>query len=286
VKPLGFSAVDLMAAGLAGRPRDPWHEPTDPWRWHASALAGCPRQQILRRAGFNTDPQPMEGALTMHLGTVFHAEMENFLQRFCITTNGKVKIVVQEKGFVHQTLPLVAKPDCLLDVDGVGLVLMDFKTEHENAAQHRETEAREAGRRSSVRPEHMLQVAATAMVLESNGHTPIHQGFVLYVSKNSFWIGDLTQNTVDLTDVVLRKEVERKVNQLEQMWDDFEGSVGSHTVEQLRAVQSLVRLPRKLPKDHWNCRPDGYSRKNPNGTSPEGYGKYCSSRSTCFSLPG
>jgi hypothetical protein len=280
-EPLGFSAIDIMEAGLKGAPVDSWHErpvPPAPWLWHASSLAGCPRAAVLMRAGLDAPAErPLDGQLTMHLGTVFHREMEHFLQRLCIV-KPHVSIVTQEVGFKHSTLNLCAKPDALLKVYD-RLVLMDFKTEHEKAAQNRERDSAERGARSHVRPEHALQVAATAMVLEDNGFGPIHQGFVLYVSKNSFWIGDLTSNTVDLEDQILRKEVERRVRNLDSAWEEYENSVLEH-----KADPREVILPRRFPKNYWNCIARGANAKHPNGDGT-GHGKYCSSRKNCFRLP-
>jgi len=245
-----------MRAGLASQPVDPWHErDPDHWLWHASELSSCPRQLIYRRASKANDPRPLAGSLTMLMGTVFHREVEKWLQTLCIV-NPKIKIVVQEKGMIHGDLPLAAKPDGLLEVEGVGLVLMELKTEHENAAKRREQDARDAGRNSHIRPEHAMQIAAQAMCLESNGYTPIVQGFALYVSKNSFWLGEPAQNSVDLSDDKLRNQVTERVNYLEWAWEQY--------------VKDQ-ELPGRYENDHWNCRPE----------KKTGYGLYCEAWRAC-----
>jgi hypothetical protein len=258
IKPLGFTSEDVMRAGLKARPVDPYfHNPCSDgvWRWHASALANCPRQQILLRAGRGTDPRPLAGELTMMLGTTFHKQAEQWIETYTLL-NPKVKVVLKEVGQWHDTLNLAAKPDLLLEVDGVGLVLLDWKTEHENAAKRRGEDARESEQRTHAKPEHQLQLAATAMCLEANGYRPIVQGHILYVSKNSFWIGEPSQNHVELSDGLLYREVERKVRMLDRMWEQHE----AHR-----------ELPARLDDKHWMCRPQADSK----------LGLYCAARSYC-----
>lgn len=255
IKPLGLTTEDFMRAILDTEAHDPWHErdPND-WRWHASELSSCPRQLMYKRAGKANDPRPLEGRMTMLVGTMFHERMERGIAALGI--KGRLVPVVVEVGYHHATLPLASKPDALIEVDGIGLVLLDLKTEHENAAKRRADDAREAGRRSQIRPEHALQIAATASVLETNGYGPIVQGHALYVSKNSFWLGDPSANSVDLSDGLLYREVERKVTNLEMMWEDY--------------VKDQ-ELPNRYPDKHWNCRPD----------KKTGAGMYCQAWKAC-----
>jgi len=257
IKPIGFSAKDLMEAGLKSQPVDPWHErDPDRWLWHASELSSCPRQLIYKRANRANDPRPLSGALTMLLGTVFHREVEKWVETLCIL-KPNMELVLKETGFVHPDIPLAAKPDAVFDIEGVGYVVMDFKTEHEDAAKRRATDARDAGRASHIRPEHALQIAAQAVCLEGNGIGPIAQGFALYVSKNSFWLGEPAQNSVDLgSDSDYRQEVIRRVNDLEESWD--------------RYVRDL-ELPDRYDNKHWNCRPQTDSK----------FGLYCPARLAC-----
>lgn len=255
IKPLGLTASDFMQAILNTEGHDPWHERDyDDWRWHASELSSCPRQLMYKRSRQASDPRPMEGQLTMLVGTMFHERMERGIASLGVL--GRLRPVVVEVGHYHATLPLAAKPDALVEIEGVGLVLLDLKTEHENASKRRTEDAREAGRRSNIRPEHALQLAATASVLESNGYGPIVQGHALYVSKNSFWLGEPSANSVDLSDGLLYKEVARKVNNLEAMWDDY-----------VRDQE----LPSRYEDKHWNCRPD----------KKTGLGMYCPAFKAC-----
>lgn len=258
IRPLGFTSEDVMRAGLQARPKEPWFDnpcSDGVWRWHASSLANCPRQQILLRAGRGTDPRPLASELTMLLGTVFHKEAEHWIETYTML-NPKVRVVLKEVGQWHPDLHLAAKPDLLIEVEDVGLVLIDWKTEHENAAKRRGEDARNSEARTHAKPEHQLQLAATAMCLEANGYAPIVQGHVLYVSKNSFWIDQPSQNHVDLSDGLLYKEVARKVHLLDGMWEQYE----AHR-----------ELPERLDDKHWMCRPQGETK----------LGMYCSARSTC-----
>lgn len=266
IQPIGFTSEDVMRAGIKARAHDPYFDnpcSDKVWRWHASSLANCPRQQVLLRAGRGTDPRPLASELTMLLGTVFHREAEKWIETYAML-NPKVKVVLKEVGQWHNTLNLAAKPDLLIDVEGIGLVLLDWKTEHENAAKRRSEDAREAERRTHAKPEHQVQLAATAMCLEANGYGPIVQGHILYVSKNSFWIGEPAQNHVELADGLLYREVERKVHLLDRMWEQYE----AHR-----------ELPDRLPDNNWMCRRADFRDTNRPGVDP--HGLYCAARSTC-----
>jgi hypothetical protein len=268
--PLGFNATDVMQAVVAANKaaEGDWHNRPDrngKWWWHASELSfGCTRRAVLTRAGMATDPTPLKGELTMLMGTIFHAQVERAWPYVMGATGGKVSLELAEKGFYHKQIPLASKPDALLRHSEAGLVVFEVKTEHENAAQRRQEEAREEGRYTSARHEHMLQLAAQAEVLESNGIGPIRQGAVFYMSKNNMFL-DL--QPVDLEESILRKEVYRIVDTLEAAWAEFE--------QGLAGKQILV--PKRLPgatdtKPDWRCRPVR------NGTG----GEFCPARSTCM----
>ena len=253
MKPLGISTSDFMEAVIESEGHSTWHDSdTEDWKWHASELSSCSRQLIYKRANKANDPRPLEGQLTMLVGTMFHERMERGIG--VLAARGRLRPVVVEVGHYHASLPLAAKPDALVEIDGVGLVLLDFKTEHEQAAKRRADDARAEGRRSLIRPEHALQIAATASVLESNGYRPIVQGHALYLSKNNFWMGDPAQNGVDLSDGLLYKEVERRVNNLEAMWETYKRD---------------QELPDRYADNHWNCRAKG------------GVGTYCPAWRAC-----
>lgn len=253
LKPLGFSAENVMQAVVAANKagEDGWHQrpgPDGKWLWHASELSfGCTRRAILTRAGMNTDPTPLKGELTMLMGTVFHKQVEQAWPYLMGSTGGKAKLVMAEKGYHHKDIPLASKPDALLEVDGVGLVVFEVKTEHEMAAKRRGDEAREEGRYTTAKHDHMIQLAAQAEVLESNGIGPIHQGVVFYVSKNNMWI-ELAP--VDLEESILRREVYRIVDGFEKAWAEFEQG----------AMHKDIVVPKRLPgfassPPDWRCRP-------------------------------
>lgn len=261
MKPFGFTAEDLMRAIIETEPQDPWHDHSsgDRWYWHASQLAACPRQLILKRAGFATDPRPLDGQLTMLVGTMFHERIQRAWP--ILEQTGKHRVVLIEEGMRHPELPLAAKPDALLEIEGIGLVLLDFKSEHEEAAKRRSAEARENGSTTKARPEHQIQVAATAMVLEANGYKPIEQAAVIYASKNSFWLDGPTGTHVELKDGLLYREVRRRLRVLEEAWAEFERTQA---------------LPPRLPDGSWQCAPQKNSPVEP------AWGRWCSARHTCF----
>lgn len=273
VSPLGFSAQDVMRAVLDSQPRDPYHENPGPngWVWHASSLGfGCLRRAVLERACKTTgavplDPRPLDGEMTMLVGTLWHKEVERGIRHLPVLATGDVKVLYVEEPFYHKGIPLVAKPDGVLEVNGKAVVY-DLKTEHERSAQWRSSEARDEGRHTTAKPEHQLQVAAQALCLESNDVGPVEQGFVFYISKNSGW---LEIAPVDLSESVLRLQVEHRVAALEAAWAAF--AQGSK--------EDRIVLPPRLPgaeeagKDGkpWQCR-----------RTSAGGGRYCPVASFCL----
>lgn len=268
IKPLGFNATDVMegiVAAAEAREGD-WHVRPDAngvWWWHASELSyGCTRRAVLTRANYNIDPWPLKGRLTVLLGGIYHEQVERAWPHILAKTGGKAKLVHVEQGFYHKDIPLAAKPDAVLDVDG-RIVAFEVKTEHEYAAERRANESRETGRYTAAKAEHMLQLAAQAEVLESNGVGPVEQGAVFYVSKNNMW---LDIQPVDLTDQLLRREVHRIVQGYEAAWAAFEQALNG----------GQIVLPPRLPgatnpKPPWQCR-----------RTKQGGGEFCPCLSICM----
>lgn len=276
VQPLSFSAEDMMRAVLESQPRDDYHRNPDAngkWWHHASSLGfGCTRRAVLERAcrttgAIPTDPRPLDGEMTMLVGTLWHREIERGIRHLPVLAKSDVKVLHVEEAFWHKGIPLVAKPDGVLEIDG-RVVVYDLKTEHERSAQWRSSEAREEGRHTNAKPEHQLQVAAQALCLESNGVGPVEQGFVFYISKNSGW---LEIAPVDLSESVLRRQVEHRVAALEAAWAAF--VEGSHN----KQVVLPPRLPgaEKAGRDGkpWNCRVVSVTTN---------HGKYCPAASFCL----
>lgn len=261
MKPVGFTARDLMQAIVDSAPQDDFVNPdaSGKWWWRASGLSFCHRKLILERMGLATDARPLKGELTMMLGTILHREVERGMQYLAAKTPG-VRVVEQEVRHHHPTLPLAGKPDGLLYIENVGYVIYDFKTEHELAAKRRSAEARENEADSSIRPEHALQLGAGALLLEADGIGPVIQGHAIYMSKNNMWT---EMPGVDLEDTVVRREVVATVESLEAAWAKVQESFHERV--------PLV-LPRRLPEGSWQCRP----QKDSN------YGEYCPCRAACM----
>ncbi len=257
----GFSPRDIIASGLASQEANKSDYYRNPdaegkWWWHASSLGRCPRRLILDRAGLAADGSPLEGLMTMQVGTWMHQQFEGWIRAY-VEGRKDIEITAQERPFFHSQYPMCAKPDVLLQIPQ-GFFLIDFKTEHENAAKRRGEDAREVGRYTSAKADHMIQLAATAMCIEDTLGIAITSGAIWYVSKNNGWIESAP---VDLSEAVLREDVLFRVNALEQYWRLWSGG---------------RELPRKLNQEDrsvaWECQPVKGSE----------LGRYCPARSTCM----
>jgi len=253
----GISLSDVLDAGLKVTAYSEWHDESKNERfcWHASQLSGCPRQAILKRAGYPMDTEERDQAMLLQQAQMIHRWMEACITAYCDDPANQAELVVAEVGFRHPTLNLAAKPDAVLRARD-RLVIFDWKTEKEGGVARRRQDAEQNGSTTHARPEHQIQLTATAMVLEQNGVAPIVEGRIGYISRQEWWVEECP---VDVQDPLLRAEVERKLVNLDALWADYERA---HL------------LPHRYPEDHWNCRP----RKD---SPPKG--KYCVARSTCYS---
>lgn len=256
----GFDFTKILEAAIDARGVSEWHQESDddpdkPFSWHASALGGCPRAQILKRAGLAIDGLTLKSKLNFEVGHIVHGLFENGAAVYK-DIEPDFELVASEFGARHETLNLAAKCDSLVRWQG-DLVLLELKTEHELAAKRRKEDAAERGAISSARPEHALQATATAMCLEPH-FGPIEQARICYVSKNNLWTD---QQPIALNQE-LRTEVTRRVQILDAMWEAY------------KRDQSL---PAKLshPKEVWMCSPRSTS-------DPKG--KWCQSRTACMGL--
>lgn len=271
----GFTPEEVLQAGLDARPASDWHSPIcsdGKFRWHASALSACPRQQILKRAGLATDKSPLEGELTMQLGSFFHEKAEQWVKDWCQVNGKKATILSQEKGYWHHSLPLAAKEDLLLELTvGSEPYLIDFKTEHELGSKRRSEEAKEFGRATNAKMDHQIQLMATAMCLEKT-FGPIRAGAIWYISKNNFWI---ESSPVDLEDPLLRQDVEHRIDVLEKAWK---------ACETTNVLEGLL-LPDRMPENYWGCRPIKPLPKGVKCFDVPGPGRYCRARTACMERP-
>lgn len=161
---------------------DGWHTSPGPggrWSWHASALGNCLRQQVLARAGRATDGVRLESQLTFDVGHLYHA-----LVGFGVTMCDDMEVLGIELGGHHSKLPLAGRCDVVYRQDDGPVTVIDVKSESTWSGQHRRAEAKQP-RITTARPEHQLQVNATALILaDQHGIRPT-QGWAVYVDKGS-----------------------------------------------------------------------------------------------------
>jgi hypothetical protein len=261
---VGVTMRDILNAGLKVEGFSQWHDEShkpDGFHWHASSLTFCSRREILKRAGYVMDMDDPDQAMLLEQAKMIHEWMERAITSYCADPMNEATVLCTEVGYTHPTLNLRAKPDALLEIRGVP-VLVDYKTEKEGGMSRRQDAAKAAGLRTSARYEHQIQLAATAMCLETNGYPAISEGRVWYLSRQE-WFTD--EQPVDLADPLLRKEVERLIHNLDDAWE---------------AYQAQAILPHRInleerPYDKWRC---AVRPKEP----PKG--KFCPARSVCMDL--
>jgi hypothetical protein len=255
----GFEAIDAAEKGS-------WHDTTFdesgiPYV-HCSAIAGCPREYVLKAAGEATDGNTVESHMNFAFGHTVHKVFEdtlNIIPEF----EGWTWIGV-EKGGVHTKMPLTGKPDACLMSPVKQPVMLDFKSELGGSAM-REKNAKAEGAADVVRHEHKLQVTGGAMIYEDLKLVtePIELGMILYFSRQfgkNQW--NFNVETFPITSA-LRAEVARHVTHKAMAWLKY---------------QETGELPPRLApmygRPHWNCAP----RDADNDLR----GKYCSARFNCF----
>lgn len=259
---VGVTMRDILDAGLKVGGYSQWHDEAhkaDGYKWHASSLTFCTRREILKRAGYVMDMDDPDQAMLLEQAKMIHEWMERAITAFCADPANEASILCTEIGYTHTSLNLRAKPDALLSIRGVP-VLVDYKTEKEGGMSRRKEAAKAAGQRTSARYEHQIQLAATAMCLETNGYEPISEGRVWYLSRQE-WFTD--EQPVDLGDSLLRREVERKIRDLDTAWEDHQRDA---------TLPHRINLEMK-PGEKWKC--------STRTKEPE-KGKFCPARQVCF----
>jgi hypothetical protein len=259
---VGVTMRDILDAGLKVEAYSNWHDEAhkpDGYKWHASSLTFCTRREILKRAGYVMDMDDPDQAMLLEQAKMIHEWMERAITAYCADPSNEAEILVTEIGYTHTTLNLRAKPDALLSIRGVP-VLVDYKTEKEGGMSRRQDAAKAAGSRTSARYEHQIQLAATAMCLETNGYPAISEGRVWYLSRQE-WFTD--EQPVDLGDSLLRLEVERKIHALDEAWAAYEGGA---------VLPHRIDLEAK-PQEKWKC---ATRTKDPLK------GKFCPARQVCY----
>ena len=222
----------LMEQGFLAREsaQDEWHhEPSAGpdgvvrWYWHASQLTKCPRALILQRAGLAKDPIPLDGYMAMEVGNAMHKVMEDFLAEHPDALGSDIGVISVEQGGGHKMLPLKAKPDHILLINGQPVVC-DIKSEAGSAVKMRLNEQKETKSFDAVRHSHKVQITAGAMVAESLGiYKGVSRlGLVVYISRQigkNRW--DFSVETFEIT-AELRERVTAAVNNLEAYWTRWE----------------------------------------------------------------
>lgn len=258
---IGVTMRDILDAGLKVGAYSGWHDEgsKDEYKWHASGLTFCSRREILKRAGYVMTTDDPDQAMLLEQAKMIHEWMERAITAYCADPVNEAQILCTEIGYTHPTLNLRAKPDALLEIKGVP-VLVDYKTEKEGGMSRRRDAAKQSGAKTSARWEHQLQLAATAMVLETNGYPAITEGRVWYLSRQE-WFTD--EQPVDLGDSLLRMEVERKIHDLDAAWEAYQANA---------TLPHRINLEQK-PQEKWKC---ATRTKEPTK------GKFCPAYSVCY----
>ena len=259
---VGVTMRDILDAGLKVEGYSNWHDEAhkpDGYKWHASSLTFCTRREILKRAGYVMDMDDPDQAMLLEQAKMIHEWMERAITAYCADPANEAEILVTEIGYTHPTLNLRAKPDALLGIRGIP-VLVDYKTEKEGGMSRRQDAAKASGAKTSARYEHQIQLAATAMCLETNGYPSISEGRVWYLSRQE-WFTD--EQPVDLGDSLLRKEVERKIHDLDAAWTAYETNA---------YLPHRIDLEAK-PGEKWKCS---------TRTKEPLKGKFCPARQVCY----
>lgn len=259
----GFEAIDAAEEGS-------WHDTTFnedgiPYV-HCSAIAGCPREYVLKANGEATDGSTVESQMNFAFGHTVHKVLEdsfNHTPEF----EGWTWIGV-EKGGVHTKMPLTGKPDAALMSPVKQPVMFDLKSEL-GGNEMRIKNAKIEKSDDVIRHEHKLQVVGGAMIYEDLKlvSEPIEVGMILYFSRvfgKNLW--RFEPEMFPITSA-LRAEVARHVTHKAMAWLKF---------------KETGELPPRLPME-WN-----YGRLStpwkcaPRDKEDDPRGKYCSARSACF----
>lgn len=282
-QPAQLDTRAILTAALDAKGESEWHKNPGPdgvWRWHASSLASCPRQQILKRAAaergeFTTETDPLESRLVFDLGHYYHGLMQSGL-----SLSGDYQLLGTEIGGYHPTLPLAALADIVYAYKEEPLIL-EVKTESTYAAKHRREEVwlcEDGETMTAARKEHCVQIAAQAVVLGvRRAFGPIwavERGWVVYVNKET---GEHDQQPV-VIGPELRQHVIDRVFMLEMAWSIYtaDGILPGLLPDELK-VDKRYRPPREYWASPGLCRPR--SDSDPRGL-------YCRVRAECQSRAG
>ena len=236
--------------------------PKDKWYWSASALSGCIRQQIYSRAGLAGDGFTIDAQNTMAIGNLYHAYIQfgvQILPQYCV--------LGVEIGGYHPTLPLGARADIIHQLatarEGSGYLepwfIDDIKSEHSYKGNRRRAHQKATGASHAGDPGHVIQLAATAMVVEETRDIePFELGWLIYIDKSH---GKPDQQLVPI-EASARQAVKDRIEQLEEAWEVFE-----------KSGFLPARLDQNNPDVAWACRVRDKDDQR---------GLYCPARSTCW----
>lgn len=282
-QPAQLDTRAILTAALDAKGESEWHRNPGPdgvWRWHASSLAMCARQQILKRAAgelgeFTVETDPLESRLVFDLGHYYHGMLQNGLALV-----DDYSLIGVEIGGRHPTLPLAALADIVYAYQAEPIIL-EVKTESHYSGKHRREEVyvcEDNETMTAARKEHCVQIAAQAVVLEANdplvGRPMISRGWVVYVDKET---GEHDQQPV-VIGPELRAHVVDRVNLLERLWARYKAD---GTLPELLPDELKVDKRHKPPREYFAapglCRPR--SDSDPRGL-------YCRVRKECMTRAG
>jgi len=211
---------DLWALWLAQAhgADDGWHERPaqgEPWRHHASAISECLRRSVFDRAMLPREPLSVESQITFEVGHHIHA-----LIQFGLAVHPEYRLLAHEVGgdvALGVDTYLTALGDAVYQHDGM-VQLLEIKSESQWASTGRRREAKEHGRVSYAKPQHMEQMKVQDIVLRTLRRFDVEAGWVVYWEKNA---GQLDQQPVDLGDAALGSAVRRHINEREQAWTEY-----------------------------------------------------------------
>lgn len=284
-QPAQLDTRAILTAALDAKGDSEWHRNPGPdgvWRWHASSLSACPRQQILKRAAaerdeFVVETDPLESRLVFELGHQAHTLLQDGIK-----LSPQYRLIGVEMGGHHPDMPLAALADIVYQHEDEVLIC-EVKTESHFAATHRREEvwlAEDMETMTAARPEHCLQMAAQALVLEATDllldepPLEIERGWVVYQDKET---GEHDQQPVVIGDE-LRRHVIDRVELLEEFWRRYvaDGWLPALLPDELK-VDKRHKPPREYFATAWQCRPRS-------DTDPRGL--YCRVREECMTRAG
>jgi hypothetical protein len=228
-RPPALDVESVLEAAFAVRDTDPayfglwvadvyatestWHDQpdSDVWNHHASTVGECIRKHVIARSGVEKEPFTVGSLVTFEVGKELH-----LLLQVGLAVHPEYLLLGHEIGGVAERdgIRLAALADAVyLDPAGQCCIL-DLKSEKDYARGWREKEAAAAARLTSVKPEHALQLKATAAVIHRlTEHRPLW-GWVIYFNKNS---GDIDPQLVPLGVADVVEALQRR----EQAWTEY-----------------------------------------------------------------